>query len=295
MNRRLRSLSAIAVCATVALGVGAGSADAAVTLGETFVPNSGCGTPTTGFGTTSPTTTPFAAPAAAVVTSWSFRGAGVVPALIRFKVGRGTPASLTTVGRSAAEIPVANQLNTYATRVPIQAGDVIGMFAGGNAGYSCGRPLVGHTTSFLNGADPELGTTALYSNTPTFEIPLSATLEPDADSDGYGDESQDLCPSDADTQAACRDTTPPETAITKKPAKKSKSKKATFEFSSSEPNSTFKCSLDGVVFESCTSPKSYKVKTGRHSFTVLAKDAAGNVDDSPATASWTVKKKKKRR
>ena len=32
---------------------------------------------------------------------------------------------------------------------------------------------------------------------------LSATLEPDADHDDFGDESQDQCPTNASTQGAC--------------------------------------------------------------------------------------------
>ncbi len=38
-----------------------------------------------------------------------------------------------------------------------------------------------------------------------------------------------------------------------------------------------------VLFSSCTSPASLKASSGRNTFTVFAKDAAGNVDDSPAT------------
>jgi hypothetical protein len=34
-------------------------------------------------------------------------------------------------------------------------------------------------------------------------LDLSATLEPDADHDGFGDETQDQCPTNASTQGAC--------------------------------------------------------------------------------------------
>jgi hypothetical protein len=89
------------------------------------------------------------------------------------------------------------------------------------------------------------------------------------------------------------DTAPPETTITRQPKDKTKKKSATFEFSSSEPGSTFECSLDGGAFTSCTSPDTLKVKTGKHSFAVRSRDAAGNLDGSPATDDWKVKKKKK--
>jgi hypothetical protein len=126
------------------------------------------------------------------------------------------------------------------------------------------------------------------------QLDVSAQLEPDADSDGFGDQTQDACPDDQAVQAgACPipDTTAPQTALNRKPRKKSTRRRATFAFSS-EAGATFKCSRDGRPFSVCTSPLSFRAKLGRHSFVVFAKDAAGNVDDSPATASWMVKKRK---
>lgn len=91
------------------------------------------------------------------------------------------------------------------------------------------------------------------------------------------------------------DTTPPETTITKGPRSKTTSKKATFRFSSSESGSTFVCALDGNVARPCISPlKLSRVTKGRHKLTVVATDAAGNADATPATYKWKVKKKRKR-
>ena len=70
------------------------------------------------------------------------------------------------------------------------------------------------------------------------------------------------------------------------------SKSATFTFSSSEAGSTFECSLDGAAFQSCASPKDYTaLSNGSHTFRVRAKDAAGNVDASPASSTWKVRAK----
>ena len=41
-------------------------------------------------------------------------------------------------------------------------------------------------------------------------------------------------------------------------------------------------------------PRTLKAGKGKHTFEVRATDAAGNVDPTPATQSWTVKKKKKK-
>src|SRR5829696_99740 len=85
------------------------------------------------------------------------------------------------------------------------------------------------------------------------------------------------------------DTTAPETAIDSGPSGTVSSASASFGFSSSEAGSTFQCSLDGAAFASCASPKDYTgLSDGSHTFEVKANDAAGNVDGTPATRTWTV-------
>jgi hypothetical protein len=103
----------------------------------------------------------------------------------------------------------------------------------------------------------------------------------DRDGDGIGD----VCDSEQ------QDTTPPETTITAGPAEGSTSTQAnaSFGFSSSEANSTFSCQLDGVSYSPCTSPKTFSgLANGSHSFEVVATDAAGNTDATPARRTWTV-------
>ncbi len=65
---------------------------------------------------------------------------------------------------------------------------------------------------------------------------------------------------------------------------------APFVFSSSEPNSTFECKLDTAAFAACTSPYVARAPwpTATHTFSVRATDAAGNVDPTPATRTFTV-------
>ncbi|HLL52304.1 MAG TPA: endonuclease/exonuclease/phosphatase family protein [Myxococcaceae bacterium] len=84
------------------------------------------------------------------------------------------------------------------------------------------------------------------------------------------------------------DLTPPDTSLTLGPVGVVTTTSATFEFIGSETGG-FECSLDGSVFTSCVSPKSYSGMTeGPHTFTVRAVDAAGNVDPSPSSRTWTV-------
>ena len=90
------------------------------------------------------------------------------------------------------------------------------------------------------------------------------------------------------------DTTAPETTIDKGAKKKSKRQRVIFEFSSSEPGSTFECVLDTAEPFLCTSPlRTKKLRPGRHKFWVRARDAAGNIDDTPASQSFKVKRKKR--
>jgi acid phosphatase type 7 len=82
---------------------------------------------------------------------------------------------------------------------------------------------------------------------------------------------------------------PPETSIDSGPSGTLSISSASFAFTSSEPNSTFECSLDGEAFALCSSHKSYvNLSDGPHTFQVRATDATGNTDATPAFRTWTV-------
>jgi hypothetical protein len=64
---------------------------------------------------------------------------------------------------------------------------------------------------------------------------------------------------------------------------------ARFVFGSDEAAVRFECRRDDGGFTACTSPLAFGgLAPGAHSFAVRAVDWAGNVDASPAAASWTV-------
>jgi outer membrane protein assembly factor BamB len=84
------------------------------------------------------------------------------------------------------------------------------------------------------------------------------------------------------------DTEAPQTRITAAPSGTVASGSASFSFASSESGSSFQCSLDDTTYTTCSSPRAYSaLAAGEHRFSVRAVDAAGNVDGSPASSSWT--------
>ncbi len=87
--------------------------------------------------------------------------------------------------------------------------------------------------------------------------------------------------------ATFTDTTPPDTTIVSGPSDPSSDATPTFTFFSTEPGSTFRCSLDGAPFAVCTSPRQVVVGDGAHTFQVAATDAGGNADPTPASYAWT--------
>jgi uncharacterized repeat protein (TIGR01451 family) len=84
------------------------------------------------------------------------------------------------------------------------------------------------------------------------------------------------------------DTTAPDTTITMEPDSNTTKRRAKFKFRSSEPGSTFECSLDGADFSPCVSPFKQRVSRAAHTFRVRATDGSGNTDETPAQYAWTV-------
>ena len=85
------------------------------------------------------------------------------------------------------------------------------------------------------------------------------------------------------------DTTAPQTTIGAAPTSGTTETSASVAFSSSEAGSTFECRIDGAAWATCVSPRTWTgLAVGGHTVEVRATDAAGNVDASPATHTWTI-------
>ena len=287
--RRLRPALWIAAALCLVLPA---SASGAVTVGQT----GNTGSPCAGSGYTllqeavaAPPT--YVTPTPGVITSWSHAtGSGAFQ--MRLKVYRRTGVidQFLAVGQSGAEEPAPNKLQTFPARIAVNAGDLLGLsiLSGtGNSACLFGTAAAGDRTRQALG-DPPVGSTVSgpWNDSGSLRVNISALLEPDADGDGFGDETQDKCPTDPSEQGDC---TPPKTTITKGPPNKTKKHRVKFKFKSSESGSSFECKLDKKKFKPCNSPKKYKrLKKGGHKFKVRATDAAGNTDPSPANDKFKV-------
>ncbi|MGH2983835.1 MAG: hypothetical protein ACRDK5_06240 [Solirubrobacterales bacterium] len=85
----------------------------------------------------------------------------------------------------------------------------------------------------------------------------------------------------------------PDTQIAgrKKLRTRKKRARARFTLTSTDPGSSFECSVDSRAFAPCSSPFRTKLRIGRHLLTVRARDVAGNVDATPAMLAVKVKRK----
>jgi hypothetical protein len=144
-----------------------------------------------------------------VITRWSHRGI-----FLKQPAPPGTPRAgsgrlqvwdfqsgplFGLLARSEVETFTGGVEATYLTRIPVGAGDLVGMRAEARTGCryvgggidsltrwetSVTDPAPGQARFFLDHAEDSL-------------LNLSAVLEPDADADGFGDETQDGCPGQA--------------------------------------------------------------------------------------------------
>ena len=90
------------------------------------------------------------------------------------------------------------------------------------------------------------------------------------------------------------DPTPPDTSLISTPLSITNSTTATFTFTGTD-NTTpagalaFECQLDGGAFAACSTPATFtNLASITHTFSVRAKDAAGNVDPTPPSFTWLV-------
>lgn len=213
MTATARRLALAAALTTMALAGSAGTAGAAVTVGQVAGPTqtNNC-PPETALLTLTVSSGPgFTVPApGGVITSWTTRtDASNNGTDAKLKVYRATadPDEFLVVGQSEFQpFTSPGVKGPFLTRISVQAGDWVSLLPGGNGG-----PCLAITSD--NGDQSRVtqgaGDTPTGQNTPFFACcnlgqrgNVAAVLEPDADNDGFGDETQDACPKDRLRQQA---------------------------------------------------------------------------------------------
>jgi hypothetical protein len=297
----MRGTAARIACVSAAIALAGPAAAQAVVIGETNTPSplacfavaSGFNEPSTYVQAAEGLTPIYAAPFDGVITSWSHQ-ANATPGTnqLKLKVLRSgvDPGTYIVVASSAAPVTTPDELNTYGVRIPVQDGDTIGLTTLA-AGFGCRFDGgVGDVVSADFDADPDPGDSIqTQADFPEERLNVSARLEPDADGDGFGDETQDGCPSEPLSQLPCPAVVPaaPDTFIKKRPPNKVKGRRVTYKFAADVEGATFECKLDRRPYRSCVSPKNLRVKPGRHKFRVRA-SASGLVDATPAADRFRV-------
>jgi RTX calcium-binding nonapeptide repeat (4 copies) len=193
------------------------AAGAAVSLGQTGDPIRGCGSGAYLIQSATDGPPSYAVPSGpyGVITSWRFQGysAGAGPGTGRLFVWRPTaaPNQFIYVDSTRPEIFVGGVPTTFATRLPVQVGDILGMVAPEPCLLGLpGQPAGDQVRFFLSPAEPPKGSTQTTTGLlPAERILIAANVEPDSDRDGFGDETQDQCPTNATTQGPCPEPPPP--------------------------------------------------------------------------------------
>ena len=175
-------------------------------------------------------------------------------------------------------LPVAAGTYTFNARIPVAAGQrpAIDLLDPGMSGVSILAAATGASSHFWN-PPLQAGVERTPSNQGTLYPNINVDVEPDADGDVFGDESQDQCPGIAGPENGCPpqpepqpepqagDVIAPSVQITKGPKDKTMKKQATFEFTGTDARAVagFQCSLDDDPLETCASPHTVKVKKGK--------------------------------
>jgi hypothetical protein len=101
----------------------------------------------------------------------------------------------TEVGRTEAIIAGAGDITTLDTRLPVKAGDRLGL--------ATGDGVIGAMAAMGDDERLKMITPSLGTYVSGYRLLVQADVEPDADLDEYGDITQDECPGDSTRHAGC--------------------------------------------------------------------------------------------
>ncbi len=217
----MRRSAVVVILGAVTLALASAPAPAAVTIGSDMAPPADpddCGFP--GQSCTvliaALSNHSFAVPGLpagrGVIVRWRVKEAS---GQLRLRILRPGAAGTTVVASSAVATSPGPGVQTFATRVPVATGDLIAVdVLGGTLGDRFYAPVPNYPLPPVrtviatehDWSPPLADGQVVPAPTTVFdqlESVYNADVEPDADGDGFGDETQDLCAADATRQTAC--------------------------------------------------------------------------------------------
>src|SRR4051812_19668272 len=208
-----RSALAVSTAIAVAAGVGAaaGPADAAPSSGtpspRTSQGGTACGAaPCLVFQHVGPSGRTWTSPIDGVVVRWqvAIYFTNDPSTTVRARVVHPEEGGTYRVtGSGRAETPPTDPgVQSYATRLPIRAGDTVGIELPPLQGRYAGEMTSPGSQAIQQEPAPPDNEPFPSPGGANIELQLNADIEPDADSDGFGDESQDNCPTVANADQA---------------------------------------------------------------------------------------------
>ncbi|TML03394.1 MAG: DUF11 domain-containing protein [Actinobacteria bacterium] len=192
--------------ATVLAALGpAAAAHAAATVGSDLskaATQTLCATPCTAFTVDNATNAPSTvAPFDGVVVHWSVKSGSAASGLALRALRPAGTNSYTGAATSEQQSMSQAGTTTFASHMAVKAGDILGLDDRTAGGAKIAATST-TTAVFVFGA-PIGSFTATPSKQANRELLMNADIEHDADGDGYGDETQDLCPDDPTRHTAC--------------------------------------------------------------------------------------------
>jgi hypothetical protein len=156
-----------------------------------------------------------AVPHDGVLTRWQLRfqppageeGARYPETLKVMRAVEGSESPEQEVAAESAQETVVSGRNTFSARIPVEAGEVFGLYGGPTTPtLFCEMPGEEEEQTAYGATQGNLtvGTRSIFNSGPTgSQVPVLATVEADLDGDGFGDVSQDRCPASAATHGPC--------------------------------------------------------------------------------------------
>lgn len=190
-----------------------------------------------------------------VITGWRVQiGPGIGPIAQRLEVFeiQNEKSEYKKIGESATETLVEGT-NSFATRIPVTEGDSVGLYGPVKTVF-CGKES-GAISSLYEGS-VATGEIKVFTAESEVGTPVTVTVEDDRDNDGYGDETQDRCPTSAAYQGDCP-------VVTLSASGKARKRSILVRVSTSSQASVQVLGQVGWNFEPKRKPKPGKGKTAR--------------------------------